>query len=351
MAAPKTDMDKLKELSAKPYKQQAVWFLNAFWATGPAFGTEDVEGAAKDGDAADDKAEKVWKYCQKVIEIDAKRGEAGSELNEFDAHRLLEAFDATLTVRKMREVLQEIDLDFDKKVSLTEFLIYKFAVDWKVLVNAPQGGEDQEAVQAAAAKVEEARARALASRAEEAAAAKKEAEAKEAEAESAKAKAVADAALAELTKQEEALAARKTKLTETGENMEFGVVKRNKAKVELAQLEAEDPLPLRQAKITQEAAVRKLQKALKKASASAAAAGAARKIAKAAAEAAEKAMDEAALALEEIKAQIKDAGAGQLWWLDRELIDAMQYMPQRKRAEMEKKLAASRAARAEAQAA
>jgi hypothetical protein len=44
---------------------------------------------------------------------------------------------------------------------------------------------------------------------------------------------------------------------------EGGVVSRNKAKNELAQHLAEDPLPLRQAKITAEAAVRKAEKATK----------------------------------------------------------------------------------------
>merc|ERR1712205_229818 len=39
-----------------------------------------------------------------------------------------------------------------------------------------------------------------------------------------------------------------------------GVVSRNKAKAELAQLQAEDPLSLRRAKITTEAAVKKAEK-------------------------------------------------------------------------------------------
>jgi hypothetical protein len=38
------------------------------------------------------------------------------------------------------------------------------------------------------------------------------------------------------------------------------MVQRNKAANELAQLKGEDPLPLRKAKITQEAALRKVEK-------------------------------------------------------------------------------------------
>eukprot|EP00968_Pinguiococcus_pyrenoidosus_P004691 scaffold302_cov247-Pinguiococcus_pyrenoidosus.AAC.17 len=48
-------------------------------------------------------------------------------------------------------------------------------------------------------------------------------------------------------------------------DMSLGVVKRNKAANEKAQLEAEDPMPLRVAKIHQEATTRKLTKALNKA--------------------------------------------------------------------------------------
>eukprot|EP00947_MAST-08B_sp_MAST-8B-sp1_P002295 g2295.t1 len=346
--AGKNDGDKLKALSQLKYKDQAVWFLNAFWAgdSGPQFG------------ANEDEAERIWKFWEKAVEIDAK-SEEGNELNEFDAHRLLEAFDSSLTVQKMREVLQDIDVDFNKMVSLTEFMIYKYSIDWKALVNAPQGEEDKEAVAAAAAKVEAAQealknvqASAQKAREEEKEAAGKEAEAKAAEEEAAKAKAVADEALAELNAQEEAFKSKMEKLEATSTDGSLGIVKRNKAKAELAQLKCEDPLPLRQAKITQEAAVRKLQKALKKAASAAAAAGAARKNAAAAAEEAEAAIplaeaafEEAQQILAEVKEQIKGAGQGTFWWMDRELVEAMKYMPQKKRLEMEKKMAAAKAER------
>ena len=98
--AGKNDGDKLKALSQLKYKDQAVWFLNAFWAgdSGPQFG------------ANEDEAERIWKFWEKAVEIDAK-SEEGNELNEFDAHRLLEAFDSTLTVQKMREVLRALGSD------------------------------------------------------------------------------------------------------------------------------------------------------------------------------------------------------------------------------------------------
>ena len=70
-----------------------------------------------------------------------------------------------------------------------------------------------------------------------------------------------EAALAELKAQEDAFNAKKNQLEATGNDESIGIVSRNKAKAELAQLLAEDPLPLRRAKITVEAAIRKAEKA------------------------------------------------------------------------------------------
>ena len=165
------------------------------------------------------------------------------------------------------------------------------------------------------------------------------------------------------------------KLEDKSNNGELGIVKRNGAKAELAQLKASDPLPLRTAKITQAAAVRKLAKAVKKAATAAAAAGAARKNAEAAtkvaAEAAqaasdaadaahaatdaahaaipvaEAAFDEAQAFLADVQAKAGSAGQGSFWWMDRGLIEAMKYMPQAKRAKMMAKMAAAKAERGE----
>jgi len=76
------------------------------------------------------------------------------------------------------------------------------------------------------------------------------------------------------------------------------VVQQNKAKAELAQHLASDPLPLRRAKTTAEAAVKKL----------------------------EKKFHEAEAYLQEVK-QRPDAAPGALWWIERELHEAKAYLP------------------------
>ena len=109
------DMDSLKALNAKTYKEQAIWFLNAFWKAGPNFEENPEE------------AEAVWTYVAKCVELD-RRGEEGNELDEFQAHQLLEKLETALTVKDMRKVLTAADVDFNKYVSLCEFLIYKYNV-------------------------------------------------------------------------------------------------------------------------------------------------------------------------------------------------------------------------------
>jgi len=87
----------------------------------------------------------------------------------------------------------------------------------------------------------------------------READARAREDELQAAKAELEAALNELKAQEDAFNNRTAELTRLSE--EGSVVQRNKAKNELAQHLSSDPLPLRRAKITQEAAVKKADRA------------------------------------------------------------------------------------------
>jgi hypothetical protein len=104
------------------------------------------------------------------------------------------------------------------------------------------------------AKVREADAKARAAEASE-----REAEARAKEDELQAAKAELESALAELKAQEDAFNGRTAELQRLSE--EGSVVQKNKAKNELAQHLSSDPLPLRRAKITQEAAVKKADRA------------------------------------------------------------------------------------------
>eukprot|EP00009_Paramoeba_aestuarina_P014492 CAMPEP_0201539466 /NCGR_PEP_ID=MMETSP0161_2-20130828/70422_1 /ASSEMBLY_ACC=CAM_ASM_000251 /TAXON_ID=180227 /ORGANISM="Neoparamoeba aestuarina, Strain SoJaBio B1-5/56/2" /LENGTH=88 /DNA_ID=CAMNT_0047946863 /DNA_START=69 /DNA_END=332 /DNA_ORIENTATION=+ len=74
-------IDKLHSLCKLTYKQQAVWYLNAFWSQ-----TE---------------AETLWDFVEKCSKID-NAGAGGNGLDELEAHRFLEGLNDAHTVLEMR---------------------------------------------------------------------------------------------------------------------------------------------------------------------------------------------------------------------------------------------------------
>jgi len=433
------DFEKLKDLCSKTHKEQIVWFLNAFWEDG-------IEAFA----------ELLWNWSEKYKSYDLQKGENGSDLDELNAHRFLEFFKETMTVTEMRENLRSTGAIVGnvKMVPITHILIFRFKKDWHKLVNAPQGDNREEIAEAQrlldevtkAFKAAEAAAKDARDRLKEAEAAEadakakeakavaaendaktREAEAKASEAEAksreaaakasaeaakareAEAKAKADesaareaearaaqeeleAALRELKAQEDAFNNKTQELTTKGNDESLGQVTRNKAKAELAQHLCSDPLPLRRAKITQEAAVKKADRATSAAAearavseAAAAAASQARHLAEedsrqassaraaaeqaaaqataartaaeesrkaaeasrraaeaareqaaqakaaadAATEAAAQRLGEAEAYLEEVKAK-PGVAQGAIWFMDRELHEKKAYLPERK---------------------
>ena len=333
----------------KNYAGQAVWFLNGFW--------DEMEAQAED----------VWKWVELFGQLDQEKHADGCELDEFWSHKFLESLGETMTVIEMREKFRTIDVDFNKRMSLIEFLSYRFKKTIQEVIDAPQGGNQEEiskaqaAVDAAQAAVDEMVARlAEATRtsdAADAAAAEATRAANAAQAASDEAEAAAAPYRAAVAENEQALDAlhaeekafndKKEALEKAKSDMSAGVVKRNKAANELDQLLAEDPLPLRKAKINQAATVRKMEKAAKpfneasaKAKAAAEAAEAAKNDAdaKAAAAAEAKAQSEAAAREAEAKLQaavdtltaVKKQGGvarGAIWWMERSIEEKRKYMP------------------------
>jgi len=276
----KTDFEKLSALSSKTYKEQAIWFLNSFWH----------DFASKEG-------ENLWNWAQKHAELDPKKTE-GNELDEFGTHRFLESIGTTMTVQELRNYIRSIGIDKVKHIPLSHFLLARFKADLHKLVTASQGDNQQE-VEKAQKMVNEAQAACTDAESKSRASAKAEAELK--------------AALAELKAQEDAF---NSKTEDLKKKSEAGsVVQQNKAKAELAQHLASDPLPLNRAKLNTEAATKKAEKARM---------------------AADAAYEEAKTKLEQAEAYLKEVSSrsgsaqGALWWIDRELKEARKYMPERK---------------------
>lgn len=360
----------LATLNQKTYKEQAIWFLNGFYDEGLS-----------------DEAEQLWWYVKKFADLDKRqgqpKGENGNELDQIMAARFLEEANAAMTSSARKEAMRKIDQDNNGKMSLLEYCIWKYSKTVEAVENAPQGKakeirEAQKLLKEVSEQLEEVDAKLKAQKAallaqEQALnatkAAKSEAEHAISRAEQAESNARAavarlqeaeqelQEAVAALTQQEEAHKAKIAELESISSDSNLGVVKRGKAKQELAQLLDEDPLPLRKAKLTQEAALRRVE-AEKKRSEEAASEAEARKceamerkaelekkeveleqakkeLEKAVAELQaaevelETKMNETAAELERLKKE-GGAGHGALWWLNRELYEADERLPQSK---------------------
>jgi len=330
------DREQLHRICDMSYKAQAIWFLNSFW--------NEHSG----------EAEKLWKYVEMANKIDLERHEDGCGLDELNAHRLLEIFDETLTVREMRTQLRNVgailDSERPKNVPLCHLLLARYRSDWHYFVNAPQGASEEidraqakleaakEGLRQAEARAHEAAVALAASEkaAAESAAAAADLAAKEAELRAAQAE--LDAALAAVQREEDAYNAKAAELRQKSET--GGVVSMNRAKNELAQHLAEDPLPLRKAKITAEAAAKRNERALQAAAAARGvaehAAAEARQAAARSAEAkaaADAAVDHARSLIEEAEVYLAEVqktasgGKGALWWIERELHEQRKYLP------------------------
>jgi len=263
---------KFRDVTRKVYYDQAKWYLNAFW-----------------NDGAEGHAEEVWQIAQKFSEIDPKK-KNGNELDPVLSSHYLQGINKAMTALELKEQLRRIDVDANGLMALLEYLVFKYTRPVVPTVTNPQGSlspADQKELEDTEKKVRElSDSIPVLQKAEE--------EAR-----------VADA---ELKKQQDELNSRMNKLDATSKDEKIGQVARNKAFQELAQLRGQDPLPLRRAKITQEAAIRRLESARK---------------------ATEKALVEAQRMLEDIKKR-GSVPKGSIWWMDREVKEAKKYMPRSK---------------------
>jgi len=286
----KADTAKWEELSTKCFKDQAIWALNGFW------------------DIMEKDAELVWNWCQTLGELHQDKHADGCDLDEFWSHKFLETLGETMTVIEMREKFRKIDADFNKRMSLIEYLMFRYNIEPHAMVTAPQGG-DQEQINKAQAMVDSAQKAVDAMNAALAEAKKAVEAAVAAENEN-------KAALEELRAQEKAFEDKKAALEKTKNDLSIGIVKRNSAANQLDQMLSEDPLPLRKAKINQNAAVKKSERATK--------------AAEAAVKNAETKLQEALDFLQRAK-QSGGVARGAIWWMEREITEKKKYLPASRR--------------------
>jgi len=307
-----TDTEKLADLTSRTYKDQTVWFLNAFW---------DTHG--------EKEAERVWSYVKKCSELDLEKHSDGGALDEVRAHKFLESFGETLTVMALREKLRSTGAiaasERPKLVPITHYLLFRYDVDWHTLVNTKGDNsaelkEAQRLLDEVGAAFAESDRQAKLARDAEAYARKEEAPFKAAQEE-------LEAAVADVKKQEDAYNKRTEELQADSER--GGVVQQNKAKALLASHKQEDPLPLRKSKITLEAARKKAEKARAPFEAATKEAEAARQRAEEALDLTRQRVDEAEAYLDEVKRK-PGTPHGAIWWMERDLHAQKAFLPERK---------------------
>jgi len=136
----KEQQDYFNEVTSKrDFKNQAIFFLNAFWP-----------------ECQEEKAEQVWKFVEKFREYDKEyykalpenkkqeHGEGeGKDLDEFWTHKALEFFGKPMSVVEFRGEFKKIDVNFDKRVSMVEYCLYWFEQNVKTLMERPQGTNEE----------------------------------------------------------------------------------------------------------------------------------------------------------------------------------------------------------------
>jgi len=272
------------------YQDQSKYYLNAFWPEMSA------------------KAEQVYDVWQKFIEMDklqynalpeGKKAEIygeGHALDEFWSHKLLESIGKTLSVVQFRQEFKKIDANTDKQMGIVEYLLWEYNQTVRELLLRPQGSGDNSEIAKAQALLDEVSA-AFAH------AEKRKAELTHAENE-------LKAELSKLKEQEDTYNAKTNELTKKSEGSGVSAMR---SKNELAQHLGEDPLPLRKAKLSTEAATKKAERARAEAE-------------KAVAECAQRLTDAEAY-LAAIMARGGGPALGTFFWMDRELREKRKYMP------------------------
>jgi len=173
----------------------------------------------------------------------------------------------------LRERLRSIDLDANGKMALLEYLCSRYQKTVPEVIDAPQGDNTDEVNEAASklqavqdAMVEVTRQLQLQKEAEDnqrkalADQKKAEEEVRKAEAEVREAEANLKKAVDDVASQESAYNNQIQELTKKSQDSTASTVSKSKAAAELSQLKQEDPLPLRKAKVTLEAALRKVER-------------------------------------------------------------------------------------------
>merc|ERR1719394_191628 len=104
------------------YQQQGAFFLNAYWREYSA------------------DAETIWEYSLAMAALDQKDGADGNCLDEHNARRFMQDLGMAMARQAYLDAMRQIDVNNDRKMSLLEFLLFKYGLSPADLVARPQDG-------------------------------------------------------------------------------------------------------------------------------------------------------------------------------------------------------------------
>lgn len=108
------------------YFDQAAFFLNAFWV--------EYEG----------EKDAIFEIAKMMAGQDKKSGDNGKCLDEVNARKILQDLDMAMSRQKYLDEMRKIDVNNDRKMSMLEFLLYKYSISVGELIARPQTGMTKE---------------------------------------------------------------------------------------------------------------------------------------------------------------------------------------------------------------
>ena len=133
------NVEAFKEIQAKSHTEQAIWFMNGLWQGEAENHAEDIWGFVHlFWELQYDKPKYYGAKGKKQRE--EKVAPEGSDLDQVKAQRFLEKLGEVKTATQLRKELATIDVDKNNKMSITEYLLFKYGKTPKDIIEAPQGG-------------------------------------------------------------------------------------------------------------------------------------------------------------------------------------------------------------------
>lgn len=114
-----TVSERFLALSKKSFSQQGKIFLNAYWA--------------RKFNSAPEDCEHIFQAFKTISNL-CDEGFKGCDVKQWQAHQFLEKTDAAITWEKFKKKFSQMDLDFNDRLSLLEYLVFKFDGDIKFIV-------------------------------------------------------------------------------------------------------------------------------------------------------------------------------------------------------------------------